>query len=228
MGEQEPPSPDSVSSSSSQHSTTPAPKTFIQTIFEGLLVNETRCLCCENVTSRDESFLDLSVDIEQNSSVTHCLRNFSSVETLRGSDKFYCNSCRSLQEAEKRMRLKCIPPILIVHLKRFKYVEINQRYTLAKLSHRVVFPLEIKLPNLSRESEHIDSLYELFAVVVHLGSGPNQGHYICLIKSQGCWVQFDDDQFKKVDPLSMKAFFGGESEEAANRTCGYLLFYQRV
>ena len=146
--EQEPPSPDSVSSSSSQHSTTPAPKTFIQTIFEGLLVNETRCLCCENVTSRDESFLDLSVDIEQNSSVTHCLRNFSSVETLRGSDKFYCNSCRSLQEAEKRMRLKCIPPILIVHLKRFKYVEVNQRYTLAKLSHRVVFPLEIKLPNL--------------------------------------------------------------------------------
>ena len=61
---------------------------------QGILTNETRCLCCETVTARDETFLDLSLDIEQNSSVTSCLRNFSSTETLNGNDKFYCDECR--------------------------------------------------------------------------------------------------------------------------------------
>lgn len=60
---------------------------------QGTLTNETRCLCCETVTARDESFLDLSLDIEQNSSVTACLRNFSSTETLSGNDKFFCDKC---------------------------------------------------------------------------------------------------------------------------------------
>lgn len=134
--------------------------------------------------------MDLSIDIEQNTSVTHCMRNFSSVETMRGGDKFYCNICRSLQEAERRMRVKKTPKILIVHLKRFKYVELNHRHTLAKLSHRVVFPFEIKIPNTvfilsllfiiflhyfnlfliqSIDTEDADRLYELFAVVIHLG-----------------------------------------------------------
>ena len=45
-------------------------KTWVHSIFEGVLTNETRCLCCETVTSRDECFLDLSVEIEQNSSVS--------------------------------------------------------------------------------------------------------------------------------------------------------------
>ena len=54
------------------------------------------------ITNRDESFLDLSVDVEQNTSVTGCLRNFSSSEILCHKDKFFCDMCCSLQEAEKR------------------------------------------------------------------------------------------------------------------------------
>lgn len=49
-------------------------KTWVQDIFQGTLTNETRCLVCETVRSKDEEFLDLSVDIEQNTSLTHCLR----------------------------------------------------------------------------------------------------------------------------------------------------------
>lgn len=37
-------------------------------------MNETKCLCCESVRSKEEDFLDLSIDIEQNSSITHCLK----------------------------------------------------------------------------------------------------------------------------------------------------------
>ena len=44
-----------------------------------------------------------------------------------------------------RMRVKKLPQILALHLKRFKYMEQMNRFT--KLSYRVVFPLELRLFN---------------------------------------------------------------------------------
>ncbi|KAJ2295840.1 hypothetical protein IWW55_005307, partial [Coemansia sp. RSA 2706] len=76
-------------------------KTWVHTLFEGLLTNETRCLSCENVTSRDETILDVSVDIHENTSVTNCLNQFAAGELLCHNNKFYCDSCGGLQEAER-------------------------------------------------------------------------------------------------------------------------------
>ncbi|MBA0551827.1 hypothetical protein Golob_022690, partial [Gossypium lobatum] len=86
--------------------------TWVHKNFQGILTNETRCLRCETVTARDETFFDLSLDIEQNSSITSCLKNFSSTETLNAEDKFFCDKCCSLQEAQKRMKIKKPPHIL--------------------------------------------------------------------------------------------------------------------
>jgi len=44
-----------------------------------------------------------------------------------------------------------------------------------KLMYRVVFPLELKLSNVLPDSQGADALYTLFAVVVHVGSGPHHG-----------------------------------------------------
>ena len=71
-------------------------------------------LSVKQVSSRDESFLDLSIDIEQNSSVTACLRQFSASEMLCQKNKFFCDSCCDLQEAEKRYD-KTISPNLIAY-----------------------------------------------------------------------------------------------------------------
>uniref|UniRef100_A0A3Q3W8M2 ubiquitinyl hydrolase 1 n=1 Tax=Mola mola TaxID=94237 RepID=A0A3Q3W8M2_MOLML len=76
--------------------------TWVHDIFQGTLTNETRCLNCETVSSKDEDFLDLSVDVEQNTSITHCLRDFSNTETLCSEYKYYCETCCSKQEAQKR------------------------------------------------------------------------------------------------------------------------------
>ncbi len=81
--------------------------------------------------------------MEQNSSVLACLRSFSSSETLRRGDKFYCEACCSLQEAQKRLRLARLPRVLVLQLKRFKFVERLQRHR--KLNYRVAFPHELKL-----------------------------------------------------------------------------------
>ncbi|XP_070554291.1 ubiquitin carboxyl-terminal hydrolase 12 [Ptychodera flava] len=198
--------------------------TWVHDIFQGTLTNETRCLCCETVSSKDEDFLDLSVDVDQNTSITHCLRGFSSTETLCSEYKYYCENCCSKQEAQKRMRVKKLPMILALHLKRFKYMEQLHRYT--KLSYRVVFPLELRLMNTSDDAYNPDKLYDLVAVVIHCGSGPNRGHYITIVKSHGFWLLFDDDIVEKIDAQAIEEFYGLTSDLQKTSESGYILFYQ--
>ncbi|XP_010926298.1 ubiquitin carboxyl-terminal hydrolase 4 [Elaeis guineensis] len=197
--------------------------TWVHKCFQGILTNETRCLRCETVTARDETFFDLSLDIEQNSSITSCLKNFSSTETLNAEDKFFCDKCCSLQEAQKRMKIKKPPNILVIHLKRFKYIEHLSRHK--KLSYRVVFPLELKLSN---TIDNADCEYSLFAVVVHVGSGPNHGHYVSLVKSHNHWLFFDDENVEMIDESIIQTFFGSTQEYSSNTDHGYILFYERL
>uniref|UniRef100_A0A8C7XNJ5 ubiquitinyl hydrolase 1 n=1 Tax=Oryzias sinensis TaxID=183150 RepID=A0A8C7XNJ5_9TELE len=199
-------------------------QTWVHEIFQGTLTNETRCLNCEAVSSKDEDFLDLSVDVEQNTSITHCLRGFSNTETLCSECKYYCEQCRSKQEAQKRMRVKKLPMILALHLKRFKYMDQLHRYT--KLSYRVVFPLELRLFNTSGDATNPERMYDLVAVVVHCGSGPNRGHYITIVKSHGFWLLFDDDIVEKIDAQAIEEFYGLTSDISKNSESGYILFYQ--
>ena len=98
-------------------------------------------------------------------------------------NKFFCDSCCDLQEAEKRwvtvesnsrhliilsrMKIKKLPNVLALHLKRFKYQEDVGRYI--KLTYRVAFPLELRLFNTVDDLDDADRLYNLFAIVVHIG-----------------------------------------------------------
>jgi len=196
--------------------------TWINEIFQGTFSTITRCLTCETVKHRDEDFLDLSIDIEQNTSITHCLRVFSNQQTLCGEHKYSCDVCRSKQEAQIAMRIKKLPQILALHLKRFKYCDTLNKYT--KLSYRVVFPFELRLFNTTDDAENSDRLYDLIAVVVHCGSGPHRGHYVSIVKSHGTWLLFDDDNVETVEPSGMEDFFGISADK--NSESGYILFYQ--
>lgn len=206
---------------------------WVHDLFEGTLTSETRCLTCENTSQRDEPFLDLSVDLSAHSSVTSCLRKFSEEEMLCERNKFHCDNCGGLQEAEKRMKIKRLPRILALHLKRFKYTEDMQR--LQKLFHRVVYPFYLRLFNTTDDAEDPDRLYELYAVVVHIGGGPYHGHYVSVIKTQDRgWLLFDDELVEPVDKSYVLNFFGGEPatgpgpHDAKQLACAYVLFYQET
>ena len=84
----------------------------------------------------------------------------------------------SFQEAQKRMKIKIPPHILVIHLKRFKYMEKLGRYK--NISYHVVFPMELKLCNTIDDAPGSDAEYSIFVVVFHVGSGPNHGQYVVL------------------------------------------------
>lgn len=196
---------------------------WVHELFEGILTSETKCLTCENVSQRDEAFLDLSVDLDEHTSVTSCLRKFSEEEMLCERNKFHCDNCGGLQEAEKRMKIKRLPKILALHLKRFKYTEDLQR--LQKLFHRVVYPYHLRLFNTTDDAEDPDRLYELYAVVVHIGGGPYHGHYVSIIKTEDRgWLLFDDEMVEPVDKNYVQNFFG----DRPGLACAYVLFYQET
>ena len=201
----------------------PSPTRWLRELFEGTLTSETRCLTCENVSQRDEPFLDLSVDLDQHTSVTSCLGRFSEEEMLCERNKFHCDNCGGLQEAEKRMKIKSLPKVLTLHLKRFKYTEDFGR--LQKLFHKVVYPYHLRLFNTTDDAEDPDRIYELYAVVVHIGGGPFHGHYVAVIKTQDRgWLLFDDEMVEPVDKSYVKNFFGDKPGLAT----AYVLFYQET
>lgn len=196
---------------------------WVHDIFEGVLTSETKCLACETASQRDETFLDLSIDLEEHSSVTSCLRKFSDEEMLCERNKFHCDQCGGLQEAEKRMKIKKLPKVLALHLKRFKYTEDFTR--LQKLFHRVVYPYHLRMFNTTDDAEDPDRLYELYAVVVHIGGNAYHGHYVAVIKTPDRgWLLFDDEMVEPVDKHFVRNFFGDKPGMA----CAYVLFYQET
>ncbi|KAI0776344.1 hypothetical protein BD413DRAFT_265849 [Trametes elegans] len=120
-----------------------------------------------------------------------------------------------------RMKIKKLPNVLALHLKRFKYQEDVGKYI--KLTYRVAFPLELRLFNTVDDAEDPDRLYELFAIVVHIGTGPHHGHYVTIIKARGTWFLFDDDSVTTIKESEIPKYFGDSNSGSA-----YVLYYQAV
>ncbi|XP_061105237.1 ubiquitin carboxyl-terminal hydrolase 32 [Conger conger] len=71
-------------------------------------------------------------------SLDSCLHAFTSEEELGEDEKYYCSKCRTHRLATKKLDLWRLPPVLIVHLKRFQFV--NGRWI--KSQKIVKFPRE--------------------------------------------------------------------------------------
>lgn len=115
-----------------------------------------------------------------------CIVNSMKPELL---ESFVCEKCKSKDSTFKEMSLQRLPPVLIVHLKRFlikKKANVNFFKTL-KNNVMVNFPinelnLQEFLPPQSKIGSHLgskdqNSKYYLQSVVYHLG-GSDSGHYI--------------------------------------------------
>eukprot|EP01134_Creolimax_fragrantissima_P008199 CFRG8199T1 len=138
-----------------------------------------------------------------------CVSEFNSRDRLENDEAWYCPVCKRSQAASKSLSIWSLPSVLIIHLKRFHY--INGRWV--KNSQKVDFPMhELSLP--ARSKDESNKKYTLFAIANHSGA-LGGGHYTTYAKNYRSseWYSFNDD---KVAPVE-------KSELVSNRA--YYLFY---
>lgn len=195
--------------------------TFIEDLFKGSLCNSTKCFTCDTITARDEPFLDFPIEIQEDEEIKiqDILNNYKHRELLTGANKFYCDKCCGLQEAERTVGLKSLPKTLAIHLKRFKYSEA--RNCNAKLFNRIHYPLDLRV--CSSFDSAVCKDYELNGIVIHMGGGPHHGHYVAICKNDLFgWLLFDDETVESINEETVLKFIGDANE----LTTAYVLIYK--
>jgi ubiquitin carboxyl-terminal hydrolase 22/27/51 len=106
-------------------------KCVVHQTFYGKLSSTVTCDSCRNVTTAQDPYMDLSLDIRSHSKkrkhnaekgdevpldLRDCLERFTAKEKL-GSAEYTCRNCDSPQNATKQLSIKRLPPVLAVHLK---------------------------------------------------------------------------------------------------------------
>uniref|UniRef100_A0A672IT73 Ubiquitin carboxyl-terminal hydrolase n=1 Tax=Salarias fasciatus TaxID=181472 RepID=A0A672IT73_SALFA len=122
-----------------------------------------------------------------------CIELFTTKEKLGAEDPWYCPNCKQHQQATKKLDLWSLPPVLVVHLKRFSY----SRYMRDKLDSLVDFPLrDLDMSEFLINPNAGPCRYDLIAVSNHYG-GMGGGHYTAYAKNK------DDDKWYNYDDSSV-------------------------
>jgi len=166
--------------------------------------------------------------------VASAFKRFACVEDL---DSYKCDKCGKSGSATKQSRLASIPPILTLHLKRFRYgadgrgtaqvpaVASNRRGMKqsgsAKIEGHIKFDQIFNLkPFLTAElqAKQKSSFCRLFALIVHNGKNSHSGHYIAYVRNiqKNEWWKMDD---ARVTQVTIEEVMQAEA---------YMLFYRVV
>jgi ubiquitin C-terminal hydrolase len=166
--------------------------------------------CCQHSVSQ-ELYRGWSLD-SQNKSVATLLQEFFEPEIL----EYSCSKCQGTK-AKLTQKLEGNPSILVIHLKRFAMDLPTRKIT--KSSSCLELSMQLDLNDIPLVDNSLSSTsYELQAVVSHLGSSMEYGHYTCDVRSEnGIWCTYDD---------SLVFDLGGDAKlQSARKTDAYILFY---
>jgi ubiquitin carboxyl-terminal hydrolase 10 len=128
-------------------------------------------------------------------------------------------------DVTKQVFLDALPPILILHLKRFNYDPVNGQAV--KNAKVVRYGTELEIPSQvltpGRRTRPLPR-YGLFGVVYHHGKSAAGGHYTASVRQQtGQWLNIDDTLLRNVGINEVAV---DEKRKTEDRT-PYLLFYMR-
>ncbi|KAJ7648997.1 hypothetical protein DFH06DRAFT_1208718 [Mycena polygramma] len=136
-------------------------------------------------------------------------------------------------EASQQVLIEALPPVLVLHVKRFCYdTAVNG---VVKVGKQIRFGAELEVggdvivPSVRRPAR-----YKLFGVIYHHGVSASGGHYTLDVMhptrfgagagGEG-WVRVDDELVSDVRPADV---FGASEREDGAARCAYLLFYRRI
>ena len=122
------------------------------------------------------------------------LKEFLTVETLDGENRYRCETCSSLQDATRAVTIKTCPKFLVCQLKRFVFdFETFER---RKKSDAFQFPRQIDMGRFLEKDDVLTTLdgrpaappkndeYELTSILLHRGQNATSGHYVALVKDE--------------------------------------------
>jgi len=201
-------------------------KTPIASIFQGQIRSTVQHSGGE-ATATLQPFFTLQLDIQSESvhSVSDALGVNFSTEAL---ENYVCSATKKEVDASRSVALEELPPILVLHLKRFVYDESSGGCQ--KLLKAVDFPvdLEIRREILSTTAARAykglkERQYKLFAAVYHSGAEATKGHYVADVYHTGLasWLRCDDSSVRAVNESAVL-------NPAHHNSSPYILFYRRL
>uniref|UniRef100_A0A8C9EWV6 Ubiquitin carboxyl-terminal hydrolase n=1 Tax=Pavo cristatus TaxID=9049 RepID=A0A8C9EWV6_PAVCR len=106
-------------------------------------------------------------------SVPDLINYFLSPERLTAENKYHCEKCASLQDAEKVAELTEGPHYLILTLLRFSFDPQTMK------RRKILDNVSIPVDRSDLGSTFVSAVYDLCSVVVHSGISSESGHYYC-------------------------------------------------
>ncbi|KAI5923122.1 hypothetical protein F4810DRAFT_225140 [Camillea tinctor] len=195
----------------------------ITKIFGGQLRSELRVTSVkDSITLEPFQPLQLDIGSPQVHNIVDALKNLTRPETLHGD----FSSPRGRDAvATKQVFIESLPPVLILHLKRFQF-DAEGTGTV-KIWKKVGYPLELEIPKeiLSRHKRNAlvaegagFPKYRLIAAVYHHGKNASGGHYTVDLRRQDGreWIRLDDTVIRRI--RSDDVAEGGVEEDTSKTT----------
>ena len=215
---------------------------IIPKLFEGKTLSYIRCKNVDYTSSRTETYYDIQLNIKGQKTIMDSFKDYVKTENLDGDNKYDAGT-HGLQDAEKGILFKKLPPILHLHLMRFQYdpvtdssVKFNDRFEFTEnldLSEFLQNPEATQDEAMEVDGEEKLDLgtYVLHAVLVHSGDN-HGGHYVVFINPNldGKWCKFDDDVVSRcTSHEAIQNNFGGSDDDLATKQSSnaYMLVYVR-
>ncbi|KAG2219738.1 hypothetical protein INT45_007777 [Circinella minor] len=199
----------------------------ISKIFGGKVRSTLRCPGAKDSTNL-EPFQSLPLDIQPDNVTTieDAIRNMTVPEIMHD----YMSPKGVRVEATKQVYLDTLPPVLILHMKRFVFDNVGG---VQKLQKPVQYGAELTINQewitpVHRSSKPVT--YKLFGIVYHHGVSAGGGHYTCEIRRQnGMWLHINDTN---ITPVSERDVLMAEENTRTSETIhadqtAYILFYMR-
>lgn len=189
-------------------------RSIVVDLFQGQLRNSMKCSVCGLRRVKFEPFMYLSLPISnQTRTLDQCLELYCETEHLQGDNRWFCSRCQRHVNATKKLDLWMLPPILIIHLKRFGYRG-------NKIEQRIEYPItNWNLSNSVKSKNGLYPMFDLYAVSNHAG-GLDGGHYTAMVKNRfdDVWYEMNDSSTRKINA----------ARELESNPKAYCLFYNRV
>ena len=189
---------------------------IISDLFYGTYENVTKCAQCNLYIYNFQKFEFLSFGVSKyhgkEFNIMNGFDDYTKKDQLTGDNKYYCNNCKKLCDAEIQTLLIVPPKYLLINIDYGK----NKKY----MPSSVKFDEEIDITKYINLNYNKNIRYRIIGVCSHLGDSGISGHYIAFCKNtkNGKWYKFND------------SFVSVCTNHSEIMNCGtpYLLLYEMI